>query len=165
MSELADYVRHHEGSRLLPYRDSTGNLTIGVGRNLSVDGISPDEESLMFRNDLRLASARVHVMFGGKGLPPSGTARHVALCDMAFNLGSYKLAEFKRMRAAIARGDWKCAAHDALKSRWREQVGLRAFRDAYCLEFDSFPNPKELEEYRAEQVDRLYKESQGEQEI
>ena len=162
--KIQDYIRQHEGSRNFPYEDSTGHITIGVGRNLSSEGISMDEEALMLENDTRRAAARVHTMFGSASIP-TGSARHIALCDMAFNLGSYKLAEFKRMRASIQRGDWACAAYDALKSKWREQVGIRAFRDAYCLEHNAFPTPKELEEYRAEQVDRLYKESQGEQDI
>ena len=164
MSTIASYIRQHEGSRHFPYRDSSGHITIGVGRNLTDEGISADEEALMERNDILRAEARVHRLFGNADIP-SGSARHVALVDMAFNLGAFKLAEFKRMRACIARGDWVDAAMQALRSKWREQVGIRAFRDAYCLEHDAFPNPKELEEYRAEQVDRLYKESQGEQEI
>ena len=161
---LENYIRKHEGSRAHPYRDSRGNVTIGVGRNLTAEGISFDEEQLMLENDLRTACARVHMLFGAANLP-SGSPRHVALVDMAFNLGSYKLAEFKKMRRAIHNGDWKCAAHDALHSKWREQVGMRAYRDAYCLEHDRFPGPAELDEYQTAQELRLSKESQGEQEI
>ena len=149
MSHLADYIRKHEGSRAFPYDDGTGHVTIGVGRNLSSEGISLDEETLMLDNDLRRAAGVVHRLFGSARLP-TGSARHVALCDMAFNLGAFRLAEFKRMRAAVERGDWAAAAREALASKWREQVGMRAFRDAYCIEFDRFPNTKELEEYRAD---------------
>ena len=33
----------HEGSRLKPYRDTVGKLTIGIGRNLDDVGLSEDE--------------------------------------------------------------------------------------------------------------------------
>lgn len=45
-------IEHHEGRRAHPYTDTTGNLTIGVGRNLSDRGLSADEIDLLFANDL-----------------------------------------------------------------------------------------------------------------
>ena len=45
---------------------------------------------------------------------------------MAFNLGGPRLAAFRRMRAAIAAGDWDAAATEALDSRWARLTGRRA---------------------------------------
>jgi len=45
---------------------------------------------------------------------------------MAFNLGQPRLAGFRRMRAAINRGNWALAAHEAEHSLWARQTRHRA---------------------------------------
>ena len=52
------------------------------------------------------------------------------LCNMAFNLGLPRLKKFKKMLAALKKGDAKLAAKEALDSKWAEQVGIRATRIA-----------------------------------
>ena len=46
-----DLIRD-EGSSLVPYTDTVGKLTIGVGRNLTDVGISNSEMELMLMNDI-----------------------------------------------------------------------------------------------------------------
>ena len=55
------------------------------------------------------------------------------LISMAFNLGEPRLAGFRRMRAAIAAGDWHRAASEALASRWARQTGRRAIHIAELM--------------------------------
>ena len=52
--------------------------------------------------------------------------RQSALLSMAFNLGQPRLAGFRRMRAAINRGNWALAAHEAEHSLWARQTRHRA---------------------------------------
>ena len=53
-------------------------------------------------------------------------ARQAALISMAFNLGKPRLAGFRRMRAAINRGNWQGAADEAENSLWARQTRHRA---------------------------------------
>ena len=61
--------------------------------------------------------------------PPAGLInqpRYEALVSMAFNLGRYGFAGFKKARAALEAGDWQRAHDELLDSRWAKQVPNRA---------------------------------------
>ena len=45
-------LNRDEGNRLKPYTDTKGNITIGVGRNLTGNGISAGERDFMLSNDV-----------------------------------------------------------------------------------------------------------------
>ena len=128
---LRALLQGHEGRRAFPYRDTAGKLTIGVGRNLSDRGLEEDEMDLLLVNDIAIATEACADIFG-----PAFTAfspsRRQALISMAFNMGAPRLAGFRRMRAAVAAGDWNLAAAEALDSRWANQTGRRA-RDIETL--------------------------------
>jgi lysozyme len=125
---LKNMLIRHEGLKLKPYRDPVvGKLTIGVGRNLDDVGISEDEAMYMLENDIRRAEetaghccAAHGVLF--ESLPEDA---RLVLIDMAFNLG-YRLKSFRKMFAALKRGDFIEAAKEMLDSRWARQVGHRA---------------------------------------
>uniref|UniRef100_A0A7V2F643 Lysozyme n=1 Tax=Rhodothermus marinus TaxID=29549 RepID=A0A7V2F643_RHOMR len=114
----------HEGLRLKPYRDAVGKLTIGYGRNLEDVGISLEEAELMLEHDLdRAIQAAKEVV---PGFDVLDEVRQAVLVNMAFNIGRAGLASFKRMRAALALGDFERAASEMLDSLWARQVGRRA---------------------------------------
>ena len=129
---LARLLMRHEGCRRHPYTDSTGHITIGVGRNLTDRGLNNAEIALLLDNDMRLARVIADQLFGGtfaNASPP----RQLALLSMAFNLGGPRLAGFVKMRRAIAMQDWRAAADAALDSLWARQVGSRATELARML--------------------------------
>lgn len=113
----------HEGKRNLPYTDTVGKLTIGVGRNLTDVGLSDDEITLMLDNDInrvfRELTSNV-ACFGSL----DDTRQHV-LMDMCF-MGIEKLLKFTKMLAAIEQRDFDRAADEMLNSLWAKQVGDRA---------------------------------------
>ena len=119
-----------EGRKAFPYNDTEGIPTIGIGRNLQ-NGLSPDEINYLFANDLKKADA------SARGLYPDFDAlsdnRRAVLVNMAFNLGSPRLAGFVKMRAAVLAGDFDRAADEMLSSRWATQVGQRAQRLAKMM--------------------------------
>ena len=117
-------IEYHEGRRSHPYTDTTGNLTIGVGRNLTGRGLSPDEIDLLFANDMAMARAALGAFVPGWTAPSA--AVQAALLSMAFNLGQTRLSGFTRLRAALLSGDYTAAANEALASRWARQTGQRA---------------------------------------
>lgn len=120
---LRSQLERHEGLRLKPYRDTVGKLTIGIGRNLDDVGISPEEAELMLDNDIDKVLRQLSDVDEYNTLGP---ARQTVLANMCFNLGFRGLLGFRRMWAAIARGDYSEAARQMLDSRWAHQVGYRA---------------------------------------
>ncbi len=122
--ELKALVLDHEGLKLTPYRCPAGKLTIGCGRNLDDNGISEQEAMYLFYNDL----ARTHDDLRSN-LPvysQLSSPRQMALIDMCFNLGLPGFLSFKKMLAALERGDYQQAAAEMLDSGWARQVGQRA---------------------------------------
>ncbi len=122
-----------EDIRLKPYLDTTGNLTIGVGRKLS-KGVRRDEAMFMLDNDIAEA------MDGLNRHVPWWTTlssnRQDVLIMMAFNLGISGLLTFKKMLIALEARDYDRAADEMLDSSWRAQVGMRAVHLAEIIRND-----------------------------
>lgn len=128
IEDLIADLRRDEGLRLKPYRCTAGKLTIGYGRNLDDIGITRDEAEQLLRDDVwRVLVELDRDMPWWRDL---STDRQRALANMALNLGLPRLKEFRKMLAALQRGDWEEAARQALDSRWANQVGQRARRIA-----------------------------------
>ncbi len=114
-----------EGSLLVPYVDSVGKISIGIGRNLTDVGISEDERDLMFAHDLNRAVAlATHIFPTFNKLSDN---RKAVVCNMAFNLGN-KLKGFIMMIAAVNMGNFDGASEYMMQSVWAKQVGNRAKR-------------------------------------
>lgn len=120
----------HEGYRNLPYEDSEGVLTIGVGRNLEKP-LSDDVIGLLLAEDLEDAETDLIEVF--PNFQTFSEQRRLALFDMMFNLGKPRFLGFKKMIAAIKEGRWDEAARQALDSKWRRQVKGRAITIARML--------------------------------
>ena len=117
-------LKLHEGLKLNPYRDTTGHLTIGYGRNLDDKGITVQEANFMLDNDIAEKAEEVR-----RYIPWSRDltrARQDVLIMMCFNLGIHGLLAFRNFLRALKRGDYKEAASHGLDSKWARQVGRRA---------------------------------------
>ncbi|HEX8030265.1 MAG TPA: glycoside hydrolase family protein [Vicinamibacterales bacterium] len=126
MDALKQQLKEHEGLRLKPYTDTTGHLTIGVGRNLTDVGITEDEAMEMLEHDIAIAVGALSTK-----LPwflDLDDVRQRVLIDMAFNMGIDMLLTFHRFLAAARIGDWDEAANEMMASRWAMQVRDRATR-------------------------------------
>ncbi len=128
---LLEQLLLHEGLRLKPYKDTVGELTIGVGRALHKKGLSKEEALYLLQNDIDEATAlcRKHLPVFSR----LNETRQRVLIDMAFNLGLGGLMGFKTMLAALERGDFEAASVAMLESKWAEQVGRRAYRLAQWM--------------------------------
>ena len=136
-NRLVQLLTRHEGVRQFPYRDTVGKLTIGVGFNLDDEGLYPEEIDFILSNriDRFIAEAR-------RAFPVYNRMSHIrkmVIIDMLYNLGQPRLAGFKRMWAAIEKGDYEEAAKEMLDSKWADQVGVRARRLANMMQFDRWP--------------------------
>jgi lysozyme len=126
MNDIRAQLIRDEGMVLTPYRDTTGKLTIGVGRNLDDVGISVAEAEAMLEHDLTKITAGIaRLLPWTEDLDP---ARFGVLQNMAFNLGITGLLRFTKMLDALSRHDYATAANEMLDSLWAKQVGRRADR-------------------------------------
>ena len=124
--DIYQQLRRDESSRNFPYVDTTGNTTIGVGRNLSTVGLFDNEIEALLTNDvaraIQVLTTRLPYF---TELDP---VRQGVLINMCFNLGFAGLEGFPKMLAAVAHGDWATASSEMLNSTWAKQVGDRANR-------------------------------------
>jgi lysozyme len=111
---LAEQLTRDEGSRLKPYPDTVGKLTIGIGRNLTDKGISPAEEQMLLQDDIRDVQAGLQ-----NALPwvyQLDEARRGVLENMAYNMGVQKLLSFRDTLSFVQRGMYEQAAHAMMQS-------------------------------------------------
>jgi lysozyme len=113
----------HEGLRLVPYMDTTGHLTIGVGHNLSKP-ISHRAAMLILEDDI--ADAKNDCLHAFPWFVELNEQRQAVIINMCFNLGLSRLKKFAGMLKAIELGDYDKAADEMLDSLWTKQVGKRA---------------------------------------
>lgn len=124
LAQARALIRRHEGVRHLPYQDIVGKITIGVGRNLTDRGLSLDEITLLFDNDMALSAQILDIWYDWwRDLPEP---MQMGLLSMAFNLGGPRLTGFVKLRAALCAGDYITAAKEAKDSKWARQTGQRA---------------------------------------
>ena len=135
LTRLYDDLRRDEGLRLLAYRCTAGVLTIGYGHTAGVqdgDTCTKAQAEAWLRDDVAAAlSGLDRAVPWWRGL---SDARQRALANMAFQLGLARLLGFRRMLAALQRGDFATAAAEALDSKWaREDTPERARRVARLI--------------------------------
>lgn len=150
---LEDQLILHEGLRLEVYKCPADYWTIGVGRNLEAKGLTPDEQIKLLGTD-GLSKDEVIERLKLRGIAKSEAlflldndiadcrkdlerydwytqldpVRKKVLIDMRLNLGMAGLLEFRRMIAALVRGDYKAAAAEMVDSKWYRQVKTRGVR-------------------------------------
>ena len=127
---LMDSIREHEGYRGMPYEDSLGKPTIGVGCLLP---LSEDESMLVAFCRMSDGTGEMeHRLQAERGINVLRLPKSVkeVLIEMAFQMGVPKLMGFKKMLAAIAVRDWSTAAEEALDSKWAKQTPVRSHHAA-----------------------------------
>ena len=122
----AELIRD-EALRLMPYVDTVGKVTIGVGRNLTDKGITNEEANLMLDNDIQ-----EHLKLLDDNLEWWRTMtdnRQRVLANMAFNMGVPNLiTKNPKMLALMKAGAFVAAGNEVLNGPWSSQVKGRAFR-------------------------------------
>ena len=151
MNEKVQRLVMHEGCRLQPYYCTKGRQTIGVGRNLDENPITPEEKKVvgdwekgitkqaafyLLRNDIKRLEKECAEKIAF--YPLLDDERQYALLDMAFNLGVAGLKRFKKMLMAMACGYWEDAAKECLDSKYAREVGQRAKRIAETIRTGRF---------------------------
>lgn len=143
-----------EGMWLRAYDDSTGvpvapgmvchgNLTVGVGRNLDANPLSPSELQVIGHDAHTLPITHNGALFLLHNDEEKAIHALTAHCswwlslddvrargmiDLMFNMGWGRLQTFKHFLADMACKDYENAGKGLLSSRWYNQVGLRGPR-------------------------------------
>lgn len=117
--KLKGLLVKHEGCKLFPYTDTTGHLSIGVGRNLIDRGISSNEAFYLLDDDIIYFTDKLnhYLNFFYK----MEENRQIALIDMCFNLGIQGFLNFTKMIIALEAGDYGRAADEIINSKAAEQ--------------------------------------------
>jgi lysozyme len=113
--KLRALLIQQEDMRLKPYTDTTGNLTIGVGRNLTVRGISQTEALGLLDDDIDYFVGVIQ-----EKLPWASQlddTRLLGVISVSFNCGIIGLLEFKEMLDALENKNWTKASQECLNSR------------------------------------------------
>lgn len=132
--EAAQQLYRDEGWRPYAYRDHLGFLTLGYGFLIDErkGGRIPQPVAdfwLRWEIEDRRQQLRGRLPFF-ENLPQQV---QVALINMAYQLGVPGLLNFRRMLAALSRGDRVAAAEEALDSQWAKQTPKRAARVAAAI--------------------------------
>lgn len=127
-----------EGVTRKVYTDTTGNPTIGIGRNLRGKGITVGEALYLFAGDMLDARVTALSYLGGNIWGQLSEVRRAVLVDMAYNLGN-RIKHFRRLKRRLSAADYVHAAEELLDSRWARQVGTRAIRLAKMMRTNSWP--------------------------
>ena len=125
---IIEQLRRDEGIKYLPYEDTEGNLSIGVGTLLPLDD---NEVNALLEIRLNNISRELHIAI--PWIEQLDDVRWDALRNMAYNMGVPRLLEFKKMLSALRKGDFLLAGKEALDSQWAKEVGDRSLRIAKQL--------------------------------
>lgn len=150
-SRLERMLCGHEGLRLKPYLCSAGRWTVGVGRNISDNPLTTEEQvrvlsegmtkeaaMWLLRRDIRSIHRELGVQV--REYQYLDAVRQDVLLDMAYNLGVPKLLQFKKMFRALSDHDYQSASREMLDSRWANQVGQRAKTLAWMMSHGRYPD-------------------------
>lgn len=123
-----------EADRRYAYDDTTsktvklstgGNLTIGIGRNLTAKGLHDDERRLCFRNDLAEALEIARDIF--PDFDTYSVNRRLGIVNLIFNMGegdsSKGFLSFDETIQHMTAGRWDRAAENLKRSKWYQDVG------------------------------------------
>lgn len=127
--QLKSRIIAHEGKSRYAYTDTTGNLTIGIGRNIqpnSGKGLSENEMMFLLQNDLTECENTLKTLSWYPGLD---NVRQGVCIEMVFNLGFIGFLAFKKMIQAIQNKDYSKACQEMKSSKWAVQIGLSRLND------------------------------------
>ncbi len=129
---LEQQLIRDEGCKLLPYQDTVGLWTIGVGHLLGktcppqyVNGITQQQADEWLEEDI---ADKANQLINYNWFANLDDVRKNAIINMAFNLGVNGLLHFPSMIHYLSIDDWDNAATEMLDSVWAGQVHNRANR-------------------------------------
>ena len=138
---LKNELVRDEGCVFEVYLDSEELPTFGIGHLCKPQDpeygyavgtkVSPERVNECFEKDIDIAVKEAIERY--PFFDDLDDVRQRVYVNMTFNLGSTRLAMFKKMHAAVEAKDWERAAEEMLDSKWATQVKGRADRLAEMM--------------------------------
>lgn len=119
-SKVIEEIKHHEGFRSSPYKDS-GHLSVGYGTNLSHVTRAEAQLLLVHRLSIRLTQLNQHQWF--KRL---NATRQQVILNMTYQMGYAGILKFKHMVWRLENGYYLAASNSMVDSKWYRQSGSRS---------------------------------------
>lgn len=137
--KISKHILKMEGKKTHPYKCSAGQITIGIGRNLTDNGLSEDEIEYLFEHDMMRVEAEAISEFGDKRWESFSLKVKLVILDMLFNMGLSRFKTFKKMIKALKQFNWREASEELRNSRYFRQNTSRASVNMMLLmrEYDS----------------------------
>lgn len=136
---LIKELRRDEGVEYVPYLDTVGIATVGVGHNLKAKALPADWKYPLSDAQVdKLLADDLEAVFAGLDKHMCwwrnlSYARQRVLVNMAFNMGIQGLLGFKNTLLAVREGRWLDASGGMTGSKWAKQVKGRADRLAKMM--------------------------------
>lgn len=155
LQRLTDSLTQDEGERLVPYLDSVNLWTVGIGRCIERNPVTPAEwrwllhnkavefklsesgSQFLFSNDVRSALNQIKARcdFWDR----LDDVRQNVLIELCFQLGIERLLGFNKMFAALRVGNFTEAAKEGRDSLWYRQTPARAEKLMRAMETGDWP--------------------------
>jgi len=140
MQNLIEMLKRHEGEvvtngRHLIYKCSAGHWTIGIGRNVDINGglgLSDEEVDFLLEKDIERVIKELSTEYDW--FNDLDDVRKDAMIDISFNLGATILRKFVLALDAMERADYQTASKEFLNSNWSRQVKGRSAELAHMIE-------------------------------
>jgi lysozyme len=140
MENLIEMLQRHEGEvktngRHLIYKCSAGHWTIGIGRNVDINGglgLSDDEVRYLLERDIERVIKELSTEY--RWFSDLDDVRKDAIIDISFSLGQTKLRKFVLALEAMAIADYQTASKEFLNSDWSRTVKGRSVELAAMIE-------------------------------
>jgi lysozyme len=126
---ITEQLKRDEGFKLTAYQDHLGYWTIGVGRLIDIrkgGGITAEEAEFLLANDIQRRTKDLSISL--PWFDELDEVRKGVLVNMAFQLGTNGLLNFKKTLESVRRGHYVAAANEMLQSKWADQTPMRAER-------------------------------------
>jgi len=145
MEDLIEMLKRHEGEvvtngRHVLYKCSAGYWTLGIGRNVDVNGglgLSDEEVDFLLENDIARVIKELSLEYSW--FNDLDDVRRDAMIDISFNLGATKLRKFVLALDAMAKADYKSASEEFLDSEWSRTVKGRSVELASMIATGEYP--------------------------
>jgi len=140
MAKASEFLEDEEGRKRIPYLDTTGHLTVGVGHNLDDTRSIPEgvvnevlrtatwtdkAVQMLFEHDMATAYKHATIIMGDDKFKTLSDNRKCVIISMAFNLGYTGISKFTKFLGAMGRGDYVTAAAELLDSKAARQLPAR----------------------------------------
>ncbi len=129
-SRLKQLIVSHEAKTNYPYVDTEGNVTIGIGYNLTDRGLPDSWINQQYDDDVQYFDKALSLDY--PWYTELCDARRMVLLDMCF-MGYKTFRTFHKMLFALELRNYEDAADEIMSSHWAQQVHGRALENAAMM--------------------------------